>query len=80
MLFALTIVAHGQVHTIGILVTDCFAIFAFVNWTDERVVVPGEPLFPLRLVGWRALGEDVVEEGLDSREKVCGVGNIVEVD
>ena len=80
MFYALTIVSHRQVNTLGILVTCGFASFTFVNWTDEGVVITCEPLFPFGLVCWRALGEYVVEKGLDSSKEISGVDNIVEVN
>lgn len=79
VLLADTVVTLGLVDALGVGVACVGSQFAFVDWTDEGVVVSGEPQSPLGFVFGGALAVDVVSKSFDAGVEVGSVDDVVEI-
>jgi hypothetical protein len=79
VLFADAVVTFGLVNALGVSMTCVGSRFAFVDWTNEGVVVPGEPQSPLGFVFGGALTVDVVSKSFNTGVEIGSIDNVVEV-
>ena len=75
-----TVVTLWLVDTDGIGVTGVVTSLAFINRTDEGIVITSKPQSPLSSVGWSALSVNVIGQSFDTVEKILGRFNVVKVD
>lgn len=75
-----TVVTLWLVDTDGIGVTSVVTSLAFIDRTDEGIVITGKPQGPLSSVGWSALSVNVIGQSFNTVEKILGRFNVVKVD
>ena len=75
-----TVVTLWLVDTDGIGVTGVVTSLAFIDRTDEGIVITGKPQGPLSSVGWSALSVNVIGQSFNTVEKILGRFNVVKVD
>ena len=69
-----------MVDTDGIGVTGVVTSLAFIDRTDEGIVITSKPQSPLSSVGWSALSVNVIGQSFNTVEKILGRFNVVKVD
>ena len=75
-----TVVTLWLVDADGIGVTSVVTSLAFIDWTDEGIVITGKPQGPLSSVGWCALSVNVIGQSFNTVEKIFSRFNIEKVD
>ena len=75
-----TVVTLWLVDTDGIGVTGVVTSLAFIDRTDEGIVITSKPQSPLSSVGWSALSVNVIGQSFNTVEKILGRFNVVKVD
>lgn len=80
MLLANAVISHLHVDARCMDMTLCRARFTFIHGTNDRIVIAGQPLFPLGLVGGGTLRKDMVKQLFNSFKKILGTLDVVEVD
>merc|ERR1719476_52679 len=74
------VISFWLINAFGIGVTCIFTSLAFINGTDQRVVITGKPQGPLSSVCWSALSVNVIGQGLNTIEKIFSGFNVVKVE
>ena len=74
------VVTLWLINAVGIGVTSVVTSLAFINRTDEGIVITGKPEGPLSSVGWCALSVNVIGQSFNTVEKIFSRFNIEKVD
>ena len=74
------VVTLWLINAFGIDVTSVVTSLAFINRTDEGIVITGKPQGPLSSVGWCALSVNVIGQSFNTVEKIFSRFNIEKVD
>jgi hypothetical protein len=74
------VVTLWLIDAFGIDVTSVITSLAFINRTDEGIIITGKPEGPLSSVGWCALSVNVIGQSFNTVEKIFSRFNIEKVD